>query len=96
MTIVGARRMATFDDMALEGKLTLYDKGFDEDVRSWGEYLARSGDIFSPRLSNVEPLRVECEHFVACARTGGVPRSDGASGVRVVRVLESLQRSLRG
>ncbi len=95
MTIVGARRMATFDDMALEGKLTVYDKGFDEDVRSWGEYLARSGDIFSPRLSNVEPLRVECEHFVECVRTGGVPRSDGSSGLRVVRVLESLQRSLR-
>ncbi len=95
ITIVGSRRMATFDDMALEGKLTVYDKGFDEDVRSWGEYLARSGDIFSPRLSNVEPLRVECEHFVECVRSGGVPRSDGRSGLRVVGVLESLQRSLR-
>jgi predicted dehydrogenase len=95
LTIVGSRRMATFDDMALEGKLTLYDKGFEQDVRSWGEYLARSGDIFSPQLSNVEPLRVECEHFVECVRTGATPRSDGASGLRVVRVLEALQRSLR-
>jgi predicted dehydrogenase len=95
LTVVGSRRMATFDDMALEGKLTLYDKGFDEDVRSWGEYLARSGDIFSPRLSNVEPLRVECEHFVHCVRSGSVPRSDGESGLRVVRVLEALQQSLR-
>ena len=94
LTLVGSKRMATFDDMALEGKLTLYDKGFEEDVRSWGEYLARSGDIFSPRLSNVEPLRVECEHFVECVRTGATPRSDGASGLRVVRVLEALQRSL--
>ena len=42
--------MATFDDMALEGKLTVYDKGFDEDARSYGEYIARSGDIFSPRF----------------------------------------------
>ena len=96
LTLVGSKRMATFDDMALEGKLTLYDKGFEEDVRSWGEYLARSGDIFSPRLSNVEPLRVECEHFVECVRTGATPRSDGASGLRVVRVLEALQRSLAG
>jgi predicted dehydrogenase len=94
LTIVGSRRMATFDDMALEGKLTLYDKGFEEDVRSWGEYLARSGDIFSPQLSNVEPLRIECEHFVQCVRTGEPPRSDGASGLRVVRVLEALQHSL--
>jgi predicted dehydrogenase len=94
LTVVGARRMATFDDMQLEGKLTVYDKGFDEDVRSWGEYIARSGEIFSPRISSVEPLRVECEHFVECVRTGARPRSDGHSGLRVVRVLEQLQRSL--
>src|SRR5207245_4140615 len=94
LTVVGARRMATFDDMLLEGKLAIYDKGFDEDARSWGEYIARSGDIFSPRISNAEPLRVECEHFLHCIRTGATPRSDGRSGVRVVRVLEELQRSL--
>jgi len=93
-TIVGSRRMATFDDMALEGKLTVYDKGFDEDASSYGEYITRSGDIFCPRIPNVEPLRIECEHFVECIRRGDRPRSDGISGVRVVRVLEELQRSL--
>ncbi|MGA2320140.1 MAG: Gfo/Idh/MocA family oxidoreductase [Solirubrobacteraceae bacterium] len=96
LTVVGARRMATFDDMLIEGKLTVYDKGFDEDTRSWGEYIARSGDIFSPRISNLEPLRTECEHFVESIRTGVPPRSDGNSGLRVVRVLEALQRSLDG
>jgi predicted dehydrogenase len=98
LTVVGARRMATFDDMQLEGKLTLYDKGFDEDVRSPSgtRYSARSGEIFSPQIPNVEPLRVECEHFVECIRTGSTPRSDGESGLRVVRVLEQLQRSLDG
>jgi len=94
LTVVGARRMATFDDMLIEGKLTIYDKGFDEDSRSWGEYIARSGDVFAPRLPNSEPLRIECEHFVECIRTGATPRSDGHSGLRVVRVLEALQRSL--
>jgi predicted dehydrogenase len=94
ITVVGARRMATFDDMLIEGKLTIYDKGFDEDTRSWGEYIARSGDTFSPRIPNVEPLRIECEHFVECVRTGATPRSDGHSGLRVVRVLEALQHSL--
>ena len=94
MTVVGARRMATFDDMLIEGKLTIYDKGFDEDSRSWGEYIARSGDVFSPRIPNSEPLRIECEHFIECIRTGSAPRSDGHSGLRVVRVLEALQRSL--
>ena len=96
LTVVGARRMATFDDMRLEGKLTLYDKGFDQNVRSWGEYIARSGEIFSPQIPAVEPLRVECEHFLECLRTGATPRSDGHSGLRVVRVLERLQRSLDG
>ncbi len=94
LTVVGAKRMATFDDMQLEGKLTVYDKGFDEDTRSWGEYIARSGAIFSPPIPPVEPLRVECEHFVECLRTGAAPLSDGRSGLRVVRVLERLQRSL--
>ncbi len=93
-TVVGSRRMATFDDMALEGKLTIYDKGFDEDSRTYGEYITRTGDIFSPRIPNLEPLRVECEHFINCIRRREQPRSDGASGVRVVRVLEQLQHSL--
>jgi predicted dehydrogenase len=94
ITVVGSRRMATFDDMLIEGKLTIYDKGFDEDTRSWGEYIARSGDTFSPRIPNLEPLRIECEHFVQCIRSGETPRSDGNSGLRVVRVLERLQISL--
>jgi predicted dehydrogenase len=94
LTVVGAKRMATFDDMVVEGKLAVYDKGFDEDARSWGEYITRSGDIFSPQIANAEPLRLECEHFVGCIRDGATPRSDGHSGLRVVRVLERLQRSL--
>jgi predicted dehydrogenase len=94
LTVVGERKMATFDDMLVEGKLSVYDKGFDEDTRSWGEYITRSGDVFSPRIANAEPLRLECEHFVQCVRSGSRPRSDGQSGLRVVRVLERLQESL--
>ncbi len=93
-TVVGSRRMATFDDMALEGKLTIYDKGFDEDARGYGEYITRSGEISCPRIPNDEPLRLECEHFLDCIRHERTPRSDGASGLRVVRVLEELQHSL--
>jgi predicted dehydrogenase len=93
-TVVGSKRMATFDDMVVEGKLTVYDKGFDEDARSYGEYITRSGDIFSPHVPNGEPLRLECEHFAASIRDGTAPRSDGRSGLRVVRVLEALQREL--
>jgi predicted dehydrogenase len=93
-TVVGSRRMASFDDMELERKLTVYDKGFDEKYSSYGEYIARSGDVFSPRVSNEEPLRIECKHFLECVRDGAEPRSGGESGLRVVRVLERLQRSL--
>ena len=93
-TVVGSKRMATFDDMDIERKVTVYDKGFDEDSASYGEYITRSGDVYSPRVPNREPLRIECEHFVSCVRDGATPRSDGASGLRVVRVLEALQARL--
>jgi predicted dehydrogenase len=93
-TVVGSQRMATFDDMELEQKLVVYDKGFDEDYSSYGEYIARSGDVWSPRVSNEEPLRIECTHFAECVREGAEPLSGGESGLRVVRVLEGLQRSL--
>jgi predicted dehydrogenase len=86
--------MATFDDMALEGKITVYDKGFDQQAGSYGEYITRSGDIWSPRLPNEEPLRTECSHFVDAIRNRSEPISDGAAGLRVVRVLEGLQQSL--
>ena len=94
LTVVGSRRMATFDDMELERKLTIYDKGFDESAESWGEYITRSGDATSPSIPNSEPLRLECEHFVKCISSDETPRSDGESGLRVVRVLEGLQAAL--
>ena len=94
LTVVGSKRMAVFDDMRIEGKLTVYDKGFDEDARSWGEYIARAGGSWSPRIANNEPLRTEMEHFINSIRSGTPARSDGRSGLRVVSVLEQLQQSL--
>jgi predicted dehydrogenase len=93
-TLVGTRQMATFDDMELERKVTIYDKGFDPDFRNYGEYITRSGDVMSPKIANDEPLRIECRHFIECLRTRSEPLSGAASGLRVVRVLEALQRSL--
>jgi predicted dehydrogenase len=94
-TVVGSKKMATFDDMELERKLTVYDKGFDESWSSYGEYIARSGDTYSPRVPNDEPLRIECAHFVESVAAGTEPRSGGEAGLRVVRVLDALQQSLR-
>ncbi len=93
-TVVGSRRMATFDDMDPERKVTVYDKGFDETTHGYGEYITRSGDIWSPQVPNTEPLRLETEHFLQCVRTGAEPIAGGHSGLAVVRVLEGLQRSL--
>ncbi|HXS34989.1 MAG TPA: Gfo/Idh/MocA family oxidoreductase [Solirubrobacterales bacterium] len=94
LTVVGSQRMAVFDDMATERKLTVFDKGFDQDVDSRDAYVTRSGGARSPAIVADEPLWLELEHFVECAREGSRPHSDGASGVRVVRVLEALQLSL--
>ena len=94
LTVVGSERMATLDDMALERKLTIYDKGFDPAADNYGEYITRSGAVVSPAVPNDEPLRLECRHFVDCLADGSRPRTDGIAGLQVVRVLEALQASL--
>jgi len=96
VTVVGSKRMATLNDMEMERKLTIYDKGFDPQESSFGdrEYVTRAAGIWSPPIPHREPLAIECEHFVECVREGKTPRSDGANGVRVVKVLEALQASL--
>ena len=87
-TVVGSKRMATFDDMDLERKVTVYDKGFDSAVGGYGEYITRSGDIWSPRSRTASRCGSSASTSSTCVREGGTPRSDGRSGLRVVRVLE--------
>jgi predicted dehydrogenase len=99
ITVVGSQKMAVFDDMARDEKLKLYDKGVHKagypEYESYGEYISlRFGDITIPHVSNDEPLKLECEHFVECLAERKQPISDGYSGLRVVRVLDALQRSL--
>lgn len=96
VTVVGSRKMAVIDDGAGAEKVRLYDKGVVDSYANYGESLAvRSGDIYIPRIAMQEPLRLECAHFVDCIRTGDTPRTDGRSGLDVVRILEAAQRSLR-
>jgi predicted dehydrogenase len=94
MTVVGTERMAVFDDMELDRKVTVYDSGAEQPVGSYGEWRTRNGDIFSPRIPNTEPLRLECAHFVSLASGDGEPLAAARDGLAVVRVLEQLQRSL--
>lgn len=94
LTVVGSQRMASFDDMAPVQKLTVFDKGFDLDRASIDDYVPRSGEARNPELGVEEPLGLELTHFVDCVRRRIQPRTNGDSGLRVVRVLEALQESL--
>lgn len=97
LTVVGDKKMVVFDDMQPREKLRIYDKGVTRppEYTSWGESLAvREGDIFIPKIANVEPLVAELSHFVRVARGAEAPRAGAADGVRVVRVLETASRSL--
>jgi len=94
LTVVGSQRMATFDDMEPERTLTVYDKGFDLDTATKGDYVARSGEQRSPALSRREPLRIELDHFLDCLRGTATPRTGGSEGLQVVRVLQALQESM--
>jgi len=94
ITVVGRDKMAVFDDMELERKITVYDKAPEEPTTTYGEWRTRTGDIWSPKIPNDEPLRLECEHFLALVRGEGDSARAAADGLRVVRALEQLQSSL--
>jgi predicted dehydrogenase len=96
-TVVGSRKMIVFDDMEIQGKVKIYDKGVDRQTEygSYDEFLTlRNGDIFIPDIRMTEPLRLECAHFIHCIENGITPLSDGRNGLMVTRVLEAGQRSL--
>jgi predicted dehydrogenase len=93
MTVVGSRKMVVFDDMELERKVTIYDKGEEPPGTTYGEWRTRTGDIFSPKIANDEPLRLECRHFLELVREGS-DGSEARRGLVVVRALEQLQGSL--
>jgi predicted dehydrogenase len=94
MTVVGRNKMAVFDDMELERKVTVYDKGTEQRAESYGEWRTRTGDIYIPKIGNDEPLRLECRHFLALVAGDGDRLAAARDGAAVVRVLEQLQHSL--
>jgi len=90
--------MLVYDDTESVEKVKVFDHGVNvSEPGSFGEFQLsyRTGDIVSPHLDPREPLLVEAEHFVACVRTGTKPKTDGASGLRVVRALERAETSMR-
>ena len=93
-TVVGSRRMATFDDMAHRPEAHGLRQGRGPALQQLRRVHRPLGRRLESRVPNDEPLRLECAHFLESIREGTPPRSDGESGLRVVRVLEQLQRSL--
>jgi predicted dehydrogenase len=98
MTVVGSEKMVTFDDMEATEKIRMYDKAaaVKLDANTYAEIVSlRFGDIVIPKVSGGEPLALECGHFIDCILDDKPIRSDGADGLRVVRVLEAGQKSLK-
>ena len=94
MTVVGDSKMAVFDDMELERKVTVYDKGPEQRADTWGEWQTRTGDISIPKIANDEPLKLECGRFLSLLRGEGDRLAAAREGLAVVRALEQLQASL--
>jgi predicted dehydrogenase len=110
MTVVGSEKMVVYDDVSADARITIYDKGVSRTAlgtpgdppeslgryETFGEFqlLLRAGDVVIPNIDFTEPLRLECQHFVDCIRSGEEPLTGGHNGLQVVRVLEAAQRSL--
>jgi predicted dehydrogenase len=102
ITLVGERRMLTFDDMNLQEPVRVYDKqvtdarmrpGFIDTFATFRASV-RDGDITIPKVSTGEPLKTECDHFIECVLQGKQPTTDGKSGTAVVRALAAIERSV--
>src|SRR2546429_8100889 len=91
ITVVGRDKMAVFDDMELDRKLTIYDKGPVERAETYGEWMTRTGDIYSPKIPNDEPLRLECEHLLRLIAGGGDPLAAARGGGPKVRAVPHPQ-----
>jgi predicted dehydrogenase len=90
MTVVGREKMAVFDDMEPERKVTVYEKRADSSGA------IASGDIHIPKVATTEPLRLECEYFLELIDGKHDRAKVAQDGARVVRALEMLTNSLSG
>ncbi len=99
MVFVGTKKMLVYDDTSPNEKIKIYDKGVDKPsyYNNFGEFQFsyRYGDIYIPRIEDYEALGKETAHFVDCILNNQTPRSDGYSGLRVVKVLEASSASLK-
>ena len=101
VTVVGEKRMITFDDMNLSEPIRIYDKRVSDErttpafVDSFASFRAsiREGDVIIPKIALDEPLKAECDHFIECVTEGRPPVSGAAEGAAVVRALQAIAAS---
>jgi predicted dehydrogenase len=96
----GSKKMIIYDDLEPSEKIKVYDKGvsFTDDPKQIQEMRVgyRTGDMWAPKLSGAEALRMGAEHFVDCIQNSKVPETDGRLGLRVVELIDAATSSMRG
>jgi predicted dehydrogenase len=94
----GEKKMLVWNDLEADEKLKIYDKGA-QISNGQGLYdlmvSYRSGDMWAPKVEQTEALKVELGHFVDCVLKDTTPLNDGIAGLRVVKLLEAADRSLK-
>jgi predicted dehydrogenase len=98
ITVIGSKKTAVFDDIKKE--LKIYDKSVTANDNVVGDYskfqfLVRDGDITIPKLDSAEPLKKQCMHFLDCIEKRNQPTTDARDGLKVIKILEAGQRSLK-
>jgi predicted dehydrogenase len=98
-TLIGGKdKMLVWNDLEPDEKIKVYDKGVNI---SSGQGLYdllvsyRSGDVWAPKVDQTEALKVELGYFVDCILKNQAPSNDGAAGLRVVKLLEAAEQSLK-
>src|SRR5437660_5060660 len=99
--IAGTRKMILYDDIEPTEKVRVYDKGVtanrvgdrEADYQTLVSY--RTGDVWAPRLDPTEALRYVVAEFLNSIQLGRKPLTDGQAGLRVVRLLEAAQESIK-
>lgn len=96
--IGGEKKMLVWNDLEVDEKLRIYDKGVEKVSSAEGIYdmlvRYRTGDMWAPQVEHTEALKAEAEYFVKCIHTGQQPINDGKAGWRVVRMLEAANQSV--
>jgi predicted dehydrogenase len=98
-TLIGGKdKMLVWNDLDVDEKIKIYDKGVDiASGQSVYDALVsyRTGDVWAPKVEQTEALKVELQYFIDCIVNDRTPSNDGEAGLRVVRLLEAAEASLK-